>query len=739
MSNQVNEKIKRVINNRRKRLPLIEKRIEQWNDVVSELRRLEGAVDNLIEYKELSEDFKTVLQRHNIRDLKDIAKKNIDNFEKVFKRVKRPTVNIGVSGQARVGKSTLLQTIAGLTDDHIPTGKGDPVTAVRSRIFHSPNRRAIIKFHSYLSFRENILIPYHNELDFGTPPLSLDEYRKHNYSVSDKRLNEWDSRKQSLYKRLKDMHDALPSYCDDLHGQKMIKDLSELRELVAYPTGEQEKEKNCPRRYLAVQDAKIECEFPKLDVKNIGLIDLPGMGEIDVEAQTRHVQGLQDDVDLVLLIKRPIEGMAYWRDEDARTVGYLDQARGVIEDKKDYVMIVSNEGECDEELIDKMHDSIHRNANLGVNEQFFKILRTDAKSEDSVYANIMNPVLEHLAERLTEMDHNIFMHAIESSKTESRNISNSLDDLRKDIQDNVSYASDHERLDELTEKLHKNLAKGLGKIVSDYFNLARSEDEDIQFMQAIHKIEDDIRLWIGSGLGSKDKQEWITNAVDTMNVPGGSGGFAEDEFNRIRVHISHQFSELDNYLEGKVKQLLKRIEEVMFENMGTLLSGLDTDLLLHLKKLFDEAMCNTFSNALNDILNLEIKYRTYLHPRIRRCLDELKCQAVTVSKDGNGAEKLNRILSEKAEFAVGESRNTILKDANIVPSILHAACEQFDDALIRSGSAKKEFKRFGRSYQNEIWPEEFSGMGSENARVSKVIKISASIKNALHAMENANV
>lgn len=35
------------------------------------------------------------------------------------------------------------------------------------------------------------------------------------------------------------------------------------------------------------------------------LIDLPGLGEVNVDAEEHHVEGLKNEVDLVLLILRP--------------------------------------------------------------------------------------------------------------------------------------------------------------------------------------------------------------------------------------------------------------------------------------------------------------------------------------------------------------------------------------------------------------------------------------------------
>ena len=93
-------------------------------------------------------------------------------------RLARDTVNIGVSGQARVGKSTLLQSVSGLGDDQIPTGQALPVTAVRSRIFHAPDlRRATLRLHSFDTFVTDVVAPYHAELDIAGLPGTPEEFR----------------------------------------------------------------------------------------------------------------------------------------------------------------------------------------------------------------------------------------------------------------------------------------------------------------------------------------------------------------------------------------------------------------------------------------------------------------------------------------------------------------------------------------------------------------------------------
>ena len=80
-----------------------------------------------------------------------------------------------MSGEARVGKSKTLQKFSGLTDTQIPTGKGLPVTAVRSEIFNSADEHAEVTFRDQKKFVAEYIHPLleivNKHLDV---PLSID-------------------------------------------------------------------------------------------------------------------------------------------------------------------------------------------------------------------------------------------------------------------------------------------------------------------------------------------------------------------------------------------------------------------------------------------------------------------------------------------------------------------------------------------------------------------------------------
>ncbi|MDR1464342.1 MAG: hypothetical protein LBJ11_03460 [Oscillospiraceae bacterium] len=93
----------------------------------------------------------------------------------------RETVNVGVSGQARVGKSTLLQKISGLGDDQIPAGaEGVPMTAVHSRIYCSAEGEsgfAIVRLRDKSSFLNDYIYPHWKCVStLGAKPATLESF-----------------------------------------------------------------------------------------------------------------------------------------------------------------------------------------------------------------------------------------------------------------------------------------------------------------------------------------------------------------------------------------------------------------------------------------------------------------------------------------------------------------------------------------------------------------------------------
>ncbi len=73
-----------------------------------------------------------------------------------------------------------------------------------------------------------------------------------------------------------------------------------------------------------------------------------------------------------------------------------------------------------------------------------------------------------------------------------------------------------------------------------------------------------------------------------------------------------------------------------------------------------------------------------------------------------------------------------MEKADIPALVLYAAAEQFDDVMIRDAQSEKEFRRFARSFRDEIWPGVYQGIAEDNARYVKLKKTIAIIKTHLN-------
>src|SRR3954452_1625682 len=401
-------RIARILDDRRRLLPGIRAETLRWRSVDEQLAGLAAAVEALRAHPTTPPDLRDALALP-FAEAREGAADAVRLLRVLEARFARDTVNIGVSGQARVGKSTLLQSVSGLGDDQVPTGQALPVTAVRSRIFHAPElRRATLRLHTFDTFVTDVVAPYHAELDIAGLPATPEDFRGWVYPKTQDVPADRPSW-VTMLNRLRAMQASFPTYAHDLTGGERVVPLEELRPWVAYPTNAQEQAAQgigqgpVPRRYLAVRDVRIDCPFPHAQVRRLGIVDLPGLGEFAARADQHHVSGLQNEVDVVLLVKRPVEGMAYWGDADARALDLIDSARGFA-DRRDFVFLVVNTGDTAEALLTALRDHIRGQVNSGVPDQFFRVLECDAADTADVFAHVLAPVLDHLAARMPAMD-----------------------------------------------------------------------------------------------------------------------------------------------------------------------------------------------------------------------------------------------------------------------------------------------------------------------------------------------
>jgi len=269
------EKITGIIKARR---PLVS-RIE---NVQENLRRLSSSLNSLENKRNEIMKIASSESGKNFQDITFLMIQNriaseLDALEKLKKRFSRDTLNIGVVGRARQGKSRLLQSITGLTSTEIPDGDRQHCTGVRSTIFHKPTLStpyADVWFYSESTFLNEVILPYFRDLKLSPFPDSMENFSAKPLPKLSENLSGY-AEPHAKYEHLVKYHAHYGKYRELLHSESPRRILhQQIREYVAQDTKDGSRDYF---NYLAVRDIKILSSFPYDDVGQIALIDMPGL------------------------------------------------------------------------------------------------------------------------------------------------------------------------------------------------------------------------------------------------------------------------------------------------------------------------------------------------------------------------------------------------------------------------------------------------------------------------------
>lgn len=708
----VTEKIRAILAARHSALPALERRAQSVRALITLGEQTVAGLRELAATGEGEADF---ARQFGAESFSEIFSESLSALEVAIARLQRDTINIGVSGQARMGKSTLLQSVTGLGEEQIPTGSGLPVTAVRSRIFHVTSRpEALLRLHTWESFRREILLPYYRELDMYDPPATLEEFRRPRDVPAAKGTPEKPSQ-VAIRRRLGEIQAAVDSFGPWLRGTEERIPIDQMRQFVAYPAAEQQDRADVARPYLAVRDVLIFTEFPRAQMAHLGLIDLPGLGELTPDAERHHVDRLRNEVDLVLLVKRPVESSAFWKAEDSRALDLLDEARGAVE-RSQFVMLVVNDSGESSALRDALIGDIRRQVNGGVDGRNFHVLTCDVSDPVAVHDTLIDRVLNHLSSHLPEMDRAVLRDAEEKLRRGVQRVGQQIETLERFSRSAVIGAR-HDAV-ERAEQLHKDLASALEELLERLFKAARQVSEDVPFVNAVDERKRDALAWVVNGFG-RGSEVWKEDARKAILRDKNSLPHASRELNRIRVEISHRFAGLDIYLQECTDQAFCDVADALDRAFNTsMVQGDGRARLERFRELLTHAdePLPALEGTVVDLLQLKFAYRAQIHPRVRRALDGLNVEVVDpqtgerqtqvqpVTPDSKGLESLYQQLQDLAAQAVHFTRKAIVGEAMLPALVLHSAVEQFTDALLRSTESAREIRLLVVACEEELWP-----------------------------------
>lgn len=731
----IKTRLSEIIADRSARAEKIGGELKKWHEIRLQIK---GTLDKFRRAEEhnpdLSSDYSSVLDQA-LRKISGV----IADYERELARFERKSLCIGIGGQARVGKSTFLQSVTGLGEDQIPTSDKFFTTAIRSRIENSREGVAIADFHSEESFLREVIHPICDKLHIAKP-YSLDEFRREELSISPDEPQTQEN--DDLLKRLKDAQEGLDSYKCFLNGKCGERiELNDLRPYVAYPENGR---KAGP--YLAVSNLLIRAPFPSTDVTQLEVVDLPGLGEAGIDIAKIQTKGMENICDVTLMMKRPTDTNVEWTRIDSNALDAMSAAVPLLKDQTKYTIILANVGHADNQRAEACIKSIKDNL-----KRPFKIVSCDAKNRDSIKSDTMPEILNFLAENLPIIDNAIIDGLNRNALAARESIKSDIDRIRKGCSEICGGSKQgYDFVHDIRNKLAQVL-EGIREIMKE-----KTLKPDMEWENEVDRIHEEVKKWINNGCGygsENDLNDAITNEIRLKHSQPA------DVINGCRTKFREEWEKMDLHLEKRIAKMLCDIMDSMKNVLNSFVPERENNELKSVRKQImdfadrmesryeypdEEEALASLSNSLRRIAKFDLQFRFHLEPMLQAATSLLLANELPITNDVNAAPELLKELNKKLlraadDYADGMKKSTSLSGAAIEKKIrllkqsgiseimakdiaemlkqsassaqsfcpariFAAVIETFEDAFIRSKDAEKAISVIAREWNNELRP-----------------------------------
>ena len=287
-------------------------------------------------------DLATALQGVSFNDAENKLLEARAACETALTRLRRDSINIGVAGKARQGKSQILQMLTGLGDEQIPTGDGGFCTASRSIVRNGAPQSATVYYLTEAKLLKDKIAPSYAPV--GSSPVALglspqpvsiaafvaSELPAVSDTASVEALENW-----KKVKALQEDLRANPSLVSKLGASPESVPLDSVRKYLVKDNGEAD--------YQVVDHVEVVTPFEMDLPKGMTVYDLPGLEDPTPGIRETMLKSVSEDADIVLLLRMPKNTGDDWDAADLRTMNMLKEVYPADEvQPRDWIQLVLN-------------------------------------------------------------------------------------------------------------------------------------------------------------------------------------------------------------------------------------------------------------------------------------------------------------------------------------------------------------------------------------------------------------
>lgn len=741
MNSTIQSTIDAILEKRRLLLPEIGRQADQWQQLAS---RCENACRAMQEAERLNPESLQGLSDQLSRLAGD-AQREAGKYQQIAARFGRNDLCIGIGGAARMGKSTFLQAVTGLGEEQLPTSDSYYTTATRSLVVNSTRNVAEADMHTPYSFIDSVLKPMLDALHLPAPS-SLDEFAGMVLALPGKA--ESTQRNRDILKRLQDTQRALPLIRPELTGTtKREIPLAGLYDYVAYPRGGDSK----AGKFMAVANLTIYASFPDSAVKQLRVVDLPGLGEAGRNLADVQTRGMADLCDMTLLMKRPDASNVDWKDDDSAALDAMKAAAPLVQDQTRYTAILANVDGDSPERAEACLKQIEKYASDS--DRHFTIIRCQANDRPKVLASTMPQILQFLAANLPVVDEAIIVRANRQSEELHARSKSVFEMARQRLAPLAMTANDNSIT--FRDRLHKELVDNLSRYADELRVEASSPDD--AWNNEVATITERVKQWVDGGCGYGSKDQLVAAIGDEILAGRGQ---PRDVINQLRIAFREQWEVMDDHLRTRIAQIIRNFIKCIADCTCSFVppvadesvDGLREELRKIADKLEatpgqqpgDEVMLQALTRPLRRLSQFDLRFRFHLEPTLVAATDVLVSNQLPQVDAKQDAEKFTSVLmdmlknkaneysramctSRGISEAAKEKKKRLIESSVYNPAvqrnllemlekntndhtfspnrIFAAVVESTTDAFVRSKDSKHAIEIWARGYGSELRQE----------------------------------
>ncbi len=714
-----------IIQRRNEKVEIIRKQNEHIEEICSGLNKLQEQKDKMLNNNKLklSNESLECIQQIDLHSFQLKQAKLREAFRNIEERFSRKTINIAVIGGARQGKSKLLQTISGLSNEVIPAFDTSDCTGATSMIKNvkGGTLRADITFKKEVDmiqcvqrYLDEIIGKDEKKISSfqEIARLDIDEIKRK--IASDAQI----ARLEHLEKYIKYFDEWSPY----VGKHVTVTEPEEIKTFVAQHNGKSEgsPDREDYYKYLAVEKAEISCEFNYADAGKIVLQDTIGLGDTSLGIEKAMLDTVAKDSDAAIIIKRPEVGTGKFDDDDRKLYCKLEENfKGRNMGK--WLFWLINETDKDT-IYGNNHDRCEA---------------VEAKIRK--FTGLAGHDIVNVAD--TEKVNNQFLHMVLSTLTANMDAIDR--GLVTDL-NNMAASLHHEY-----ENIQKIIQGILTSEVKNIINVTEFVDKrwySFYNQKLMRKLKEYRNKWKGeSGKKCKPFQKCIENILEDAKkcVPdineleeelkgGGDHGATsvyEYHLDKMRTDFTEKFLDIDEEIFDKmINEIKEDIVNIFAEDDGGRMKYIvpvDENLpraewlsYAVIDQIFKKDIYRQFKTAFNVLTNFKLTVRGFLMHKVRFCSQRLESEnnrnrpdfLGNTSKQANEAYKNLYVGIKETCEELDEELSGIYTDPNrIFSSVITEFYDRlsFSSVMERTG-AEGLWKSLYYENCPYVWGEEFN-------------------------------